>query len=62
MSHWYRIAVDVSSEGLPIHATVTVYEDHEIARVTTRAIEPFMSWSETVLEMIDTLPVQLRFM
>ncbi len=62
MSHWYRLKVDVSSEGLPMQATVTVYEDHEIARVTTRSIEPFMSWVEVVNEMIDSLPVQLKLM
>jgi hypothetical protein len=62
MSHWYRIGITVSSEGLPSQATVTVYEDYEIARVSTRSLEPFMSWVEVVNEMIDTLPVQLKLL
>jgi hypothetical protein len=62
MTHWYHVCVNVSREGVPVQATVTVYEDHEKTRVTTRAIEPFYSWQEVVNEMIDTLPIQLRLM
>jgi hypothetical protein len=41
---------------------VTVYQDDEPVRITTQAVEPFVSWVEVMNGLLDSLPVQLRML
>lgn len=58
----YKIELLVSGEGFPLQATVVAYKDGEQERVTTHAVEPFVSWKEVMQDLLDGLPIQLRLL
>ena len=61
MKHW-KLELMVDEHGAPRQATVVTYQDQEQVGVTTKSIEPFVSWAEIMNELLDSLPVQLRLL
>lgn len=58
----FRLELIVNDRGMPLQATVVVYEDDETTSISTKEVEPFISWAEVMNELLDSLPVQLRLL
>lgn len=58
----YKLELLVNDLGAPQTATITVYEDDDPVKVSTHAVEPFVSWVEVMNDLIDGLPIQLRLL
>lgn len=58
----FKLELIVNDRGMPLQATVVVYDDDEPASISTKEVEPFISWAEVMNELLDSLPVQLRLL
>lgn len=61
MTGW-KIELVVGNHGEPVQATVVRLVDGETVAIVTQAVEPFVSWTEVMDEILDNLPVQLRML